>query len=96
MIWTKEQLQEVIDRHDTADIFVGVLWSKKDVEYELAEFIAPSEGISDEARDNFDIDQFWEEYSNVIDDDLDNHISYTNLEMSYQILRQLKGEVPAE
>lgn len=93
MIYTKNQLLEILEKYDDHDFLVGSLWSKLDVEYQLAEIqsdLEYEEGITQEAIDKFNIYEFWDDYSAELDNFMDNDTSAYNEELYTAVQNKLK------
>jgi hypothetical protein len=93
MIWTKRDLINVLSQYKDDDVLVGELWTKLDVEYNLADIDPSYENISQDRFDKFDVDKFWDEYQDELEGNFDHSISENNMEMFYAIQRHLQEEV---
>jgi hypothetical protein len=94
MIYTKKSLIEILEQYKDDDILVGTLWSKFDVEYELAEVgsSAELEGIDPEKIAKFDVEGFWNSYFENLDADYDQDTAYQSGELYGEIVERLKRE----
>lgn len=92
MIWTKKGLTELLEQYSDDDVFAGELWTKLDARHEFAEVSAqaPYEGVSQEAIDKFDPDQFWNEFVDSFDHVFEHTISENSGELYHAIARRLK------
>ena len=93
MIWTKKDLLNVLEQYSDEDVLVGELWTKLDVELNLADLFSDlkygdrsgSKGVSKEALGRFNVEDFWSEYQDELDRNFDLSISENNQEMFYAI-----------
>lgn len=92
MIYTKKLLTEILARYADEDILVGTLWSKLDVEYELAEVASSAEyeGIDPEKVAKVDADGFWNSYFENLDKDYDVDTSHQSGELYFALVNYVK------
>ena len=92
MIYTKKLLIEILNKYNDDDILVGTLWSKFDVEYELAEISSSAEyeGIDREKIEKLDVVEFWNGYFENLDRDYDQDTAYHSGEL-YSALVDVLG-----
>lgn len=93
MIYTKKQLLEILEKYDDHDFLVGTLWSKLDVEYQLAEIqsdLEYTDGVTEEAIDNFNSYDFWDNYAKQLDWLMDSDNSAYNDELYHAVLTKLR------
>lgn len=92
MIYTKKSLIEILDKYKDDDILVGTLWSKFDVEYELAEVASSAEfeGIDPEKVAKLDVEAFWNSYFENLDKDCDQDTAYQSGELYGELVERLK------
>ncbi len=92
MIYTKNQLLEILEQYDDHDFLVGTLWSKLDVEYQLAEIqsdLEYEEGITQEAIDKFNTYEFWDNYAR----DLDSFMEHDNLAYNEELYTAVQNKL---
>ncbi len=93
MIYTKNQLLEILEKYDDHDFLVGTLWSKLDVEYQLAEIrseLEYTDGVTEETIDNFNSYDFWDNYARDLDHFMEHDNSAYNDELYTAVLTKLK------
>jgi len=92
MIYTKKLLIDILDKYTDEDILVGTLWSKLDVEYELAEVASSAEyeGIDPEKIAKVDVEGFWNSYFENLDKDYDVDTSHQSGELYFALVQHIK------
>lgn len=92
MIYTKKLLIDILDKYKDDDILVGTLWSKFDVEYELAEVASSAEfeGIDPAMIEKLDVEGFWNSYQENLDRDYDQDTAYQSGELYGELVEHLK------
>ena len=93
MIYTKKLLIDILDKYTDEDILVGTLWSKFDVEHELAEVASSAEyeGIDPEKIAKVDVEGFWNSYFENLDKDYDVDTSHQSGELYFALVQHIKG-----
>lgn len=98
MEYTKKDLLEVLQHYKDDDIIVGTIWTKEDVEYQLAEIqsdLTYLEGITQEDVDSFPIEDFWNDYAGELGRFMENDTSAYNEELYSAIIDRLQSKVVA-
>lgn len=93
MIWTKKDLLNVLSQYKDDDVLVGELWTRLDVEYNLADIDPSYDNVNQDELEKFNVEQFWDEYQDELDRSFEHSISQNNMEMFYAIQKRLEGEV---
>lgn len=92
MIYTKNQLLEILEKYDDHDFLVGELWSKLDVDDRISEIKEDPDGyeVDPASLDRFNSYNFWDDYSGEFDGIFDRSISYNYDTMLDAIVDHLK------
>jgi hypothetical protein len=95
MQWTKKELLDVLEQYKDDDVLVGELWTKLDVEYQLAEISSELdwENVSEEDVTNLDVESFWNDYVSTMDDNFEHSVSENNNDLYIALLDFLKPKV---
>tara|TARA_R110001606_G_scaffold354873_1_gene505609 strand:- start:1484 stop:1774 length:291 start_codon:yes stop_codon:yes gene_type:complete len=95
MQWTKKELLDVLEQYKDEDVLVGELWTKLDVEYQLAEISSNLdwENVSEEDVTNLDVESFWNDYVPAMDDNFEHSTSENNNDLYIALLDFLKPKV---
>lgn len=95
MIYTKKSLLEILEKYEDHDFLVGSLWSKFDVEYQIAEVqsdLGYVDGVTQEVINKFNASKFWDDYSAELDHLMEQDNQYYNDELYTKVLEKLKEE----
>jgi hypothetical protein len=94
MIYTKKLLIDILEKYSDEDVLVGTLWSKFDVDYELAEIASSAEyeGVDPTEIEKLNVSDFWNSYFEKLDKDYDQDTSHQSGELYFALVNHLKGE----